>query len=53
MLAARLGCEAMALVRPLPFVLGERPNLKRLAGRIMAPPEKAGDKPDDPRLVGG
>jgi len=52
MLAARLGCEAMALVRPLPFVLGERPSLKRLAGRILAPADKAGDKPDDPRMVG-
>jgi putative membrane protein len=48
MLAARLGCEAMALVRPLPFVLGERPNLKRLAGRILAPADKA----EDTRVVG-
>ena len=52
MLAARLGCEAMALVRPLPFVLGERPSLKRLAGRIMAPPEKAPDRPGDTAAVG-
>jgi uncharacterized membrane protein YcjF (UPF0283 family) len=42
----------MALVRPLPFVLGERPSLKRLAGRILAPTDKAGDKPEDPRLAG-
>ncbi len=48
MLAARLGCEAMALVRPLPFVLGERPSLKRLASRILAPADKA----EDTRLVG-
>jgi len=48
MLAARLGCEAMALVRPLPFVLGERPSLKRLASRILAPAEKA----EVDRLVG-
>ncbi len=41
MLSARLGCEAMALVRPVPFVLGERPNLKRLAGRILGPADKA------------
>jgi putative membrane protein len=52
MLAARLGCEAMALVRPMPFVLGERPSLKRLAGRILAPADKAGDKPDDPAITG-
>ena len=39
MLAARLGCEAMTVVRPLPFVLAERPSLKRLAGRILAPAE--------------
>ena len=39
MLAARLGCEAMTVVRPMPFVLAERPNLKRLAGRILAPAE--------------
>jgi putative membrane protein len=52
MLAARLGCEAMTLVRPLPFVLGERPSIKRLAGRIMAPPEKASDQPDDTAVVG-
>ena len=41
MLSARLGCEAMSLVRPVPFVLGERPNLKRLAGRILGPADKA------------
>ncbi|MFW5833070.1 MAG: TIGR01620 family protein [Pseudomonadota bacterium] len=41
MLAARMGCEAMTVVRPLPFVLAERPNLKRLAGRILAPAETA------------
>jgi len=52
MLAGRLGCEAMALVRPLPFVLGERPSLKRLAGRIMAPPDKAPDRPGDAAVVG-
>jgi putative membrane protein len=39
MLAARLGCEAMTVVRPMPFVLAERPSLKRLAGRILAPAE--------------
>ena len=43
MLAARLGCEAMSLVRPMPFVLGERPSLKRLASRILAPADKAED----------
>ncbi len=40
MLCARLGCEAMALVRPVPFVIGERPNLKRLAGRILGPADR-------------
>lgn len=48
MLSARLGCEAMALVRPVPFVIGERPNLKRLAGRILGPADKA--KPERPAL---
>ncbi|MEO1092494.1 MAG: TIGR01620 family protein [Pseudomonadota bacterium] len=40
MLAARLGCEAMNVVRPLPFTVGKRPNLKLLARRILAPGEK-------------
>ncbi len=43
MLSARLGCEAMALARPVPFVIAERPNLKRLAGRILGPADKPKD----------
>lgn len=36
MLSARLGCEAMQLVRPMPFTVAKKPNLKLLAGRILS-----------------
>jgi hypothetical protein len=41
----------MTVVRPMPFVIAERPSLKRLAGRILAPAESGEPVPPSPTPI--